>query len=133
MGFLIDTSVLIGYERQRVDLAGIVASRPNEEFVVSTISASELLHGVHRAADASIRSRRSAWVEALLESVPILPIDLPTARTHARIWADLATEGQMIGAHDSWLAASAIAQGLKLATLNVREFERVAGLQIERW
>lgn len=133
MGVLIDTSVLIGYERQRLDLGAIVAAHAEDSFLISAITASELLHGIHRAADPGQRSRRSAWVEALLAQTAILPIDLPTARTHARIWADLAAEGRMIGAHDMWLAASAITHGLQIATLNPREFERVPGLVVERW
>ncbi len=39
----------------------------------------------------------------------------------------------MIGAHDSWLAATCIAHGLRLATGNLREFKRVPGLQVETW
>lgn len=37
------------------------------------------------------------------------------------------------GVHDSWLAATCLAHGLKLATENVREFRRVPGLEIEEW
>jgi predicted nucleic acid-binding protein len=39
----------------------------------------------------------------------------------------------MIGPHDLWLAASCIAHGLSVATVNVREFDRVRGLTVERW
>jgi predicted nucleic acid-binding protein len=133
MDVLIDTSLLIGYERKRMDLAAVVNDRSDDSFIISAITASELLHGVHRALDPGQRARRSAWVEALLAQTAILPIDLPTARTHARLWAELAAEGRMIGAHDMWLAASAITHGLGIATLNLREFERVPGLVVERW
>lgn len=133
MGLLLDSSVLIGYESQRFDASALVSGREDEPFFVSVVTASELLHGVHRAADERTRAVRSAWVEALLCDAAVLAIDLETARTHARIWADLAAEGQLIGAHDLWLAAQAIAHGLTLATLNVREFERVSGLRFEDW
>jgi predicted nucleic acid-binding protein len=88
---------------------------------------------VHRAADAGIRVRRAAFVEAVIDRFPILPIDLPVARTHARLWADLASAGCLIGAHDLWLAASCIVHGLALVTANRREFERVSGLELEVW
>ncbi len=39
----------------------------------------------------------------------------------------------MIGSHDCWIAASAVAHGLRLATSNVRKFGRVPGLIVENW
>jgi predicted nucleic acid-binding protein len=133
MGILIDTNVLIDYERGRLDLTSKIEGREQEECFISVITASELLHGVWRAKEPHIRSRRSAFVEAILERLPILPTDLSTARIHAQLWADLESRGTMIGVHDSWLAATCIAHGLTLVTNNPREFERVPGLVVESW
>jgi len=58
---------------------------------------------------------------------------LATARAHAQVWADLSATGSIIGPHDLWLAASCIAHGLTMVTANVREFERVPGLEVEEW
>jgi len=41
--------------------------------------------------------------------------------------------GTPVGAHDLWLAATAVAHGLALATTNVRELERVPGLAVAGW
>ena len=133
MGLLIDASVLIEYERDRLDLPARLAGRGEEEFFVSVVSASELLHGVHRARQAAVRARRAAFVEAVLERFPLLPVDLATARAHARLWADLASAGTLIGPHDLWLAAACLAHGLSVATANTREFARVPGLAVETW
>lgn len=133
MAVLIDASVLIEHERGRLELERHLAPRREEEFFLSMITASELLHGVHRAVEPEIRAKRSAFVEALLERFPLLPIDLPTARAHARLWADLAARGQLIGPNDFWLAAASLAHGLTLVTANVREFVRVPGLRFEVW
>lgn len=133
MGVLIDTSVLIEHERGKVDISVHLQGRDDEEFFLSVITASELLHGVHRARDADIRTRRSAFVEAVLARFPLLPVDLSTARTHAQIWADLMSSGTAIGPNDLWLAATAIANGLTLVTVNLREFRRVSGLTVESW
>jgi predicted nucleic acid-binding protein len=92
-----------------------------------------LLHGVHRAKDAGIRRTRAAFVESVLASFPVVPIDVETARTHADLWANQSTRGELIGAHDLWIAATCIARGLTLATHNEREFKRVKGLTIETW
>jgi tRNA(fMet)-specific endonuclease VapC len=133
MGVLIDTSVLIKHERGRIDLSGKLAGREAEDFFISVVTASELLHGVHRARDAGIRAKRSAFVESILASFPILSIDLATARIHSQIGAALSAAGTLIGPHDLWLAAACITHGLSLATENLREFERVPGLNVESW
>jgi tRNA(fMet)-specific endonuclease VapC len=133
VGVLIDASVLIAHERRAVDLSARVAGREDEPFFLSVVTVSELLHGVHRADDAVRRAKRSAYVESVVDRFPILPIDLPTARVHAGLWAELARSGRLIGAHDLWLAAAALAHGLTLATANLREFGRVPGLDVEGW
>ncbi len=133
MGVLIDSSVLIEFERGGIDPAVQVQGREDEEFFISVITASELLHGVWRAANRAIRSRRSAFGEAILEKFPVLGIDLPTSRIHAQVWADLESRGIMIGLHDSWLAATCIANGHSLVTSNLRDFKKVPGLRVESW
>lgn len=133
MGVLIDTSVLIASERGRSGVERRFAGREDEEFFVSVITASELLHGVHRAKSPDVRARRSAFVEAVLSRFPLLAVDLPTARTHSHLWAELAATGKLIGPHDLWIAAACVAHGLTLVTGNLREFERVPGLAIESW
>jgi predicted nucleic acid-binding protein len=80
-----------------------------------------------------MHARRAAFVEAVIDRIPILPIDLRIARTHALLWAQMASGGWPIGTHDLWLAASCIVHGLALVTANRREFERVSGLELEVW
>jgi tRNA(fMet)-specific endonuclease VapC len=133
LGVLIDASVLIDYERGRTDLERHITGREDEALFLSVITVSELLHGIHRARTSRQRARRTVFVEAIIDRFPILQIDLPTARIHAEVWADLATTGEMIGAHDLWLAAAALAHGLTLVTSNAREFARVPALEVEDW
>jgi tRNA(fMet)-specific endonuclease VapC len=93
------------------------------------ITVSELLHGVHRAEGAQ-RARRNAFVEHLLAGMRALEITEQIARVHADIWAQLAARGEVIGAHDLWIAATALAHGMGLATGNAREFKRIPGLRL---
>jgi tRNA(fMet)-specific endonuclease VapC len=130
---LIDASILIEAERGRLQLEPHVARHPDEESFLSVITASELLHGVHRATQPDVRAKRSAFVEGILERFPLLTVDLATARAHAQVWAQLRQAGTMIGPHDLWLAATCVAHGLTMVTANVREFERVPGLDVEVW
>jgi tRNA(fMet)-specific endonuclease VapC len=123
---LIDTSVLIDVKR------GLLPLEPLETDgkAISVISVSELLHGVHRADHAARRLRREAVVEQILGAVEQVPIDSEVARVHASVWAGLEQSGEMIEAHDLWIAATALTHGLELVTSNARHFERVPGLAL---
>ncbi len=130
MGVVFDTSVLIGAERGAVRLGALLESLGSEAVGIAAITASELLHGCHRAVGAATRARRFAFVDALLEATPVLPFGLAEARRHAELWAELARSGAPIGPHDLLIGATALAQGHVLATLNEREFRRVPGLRL---
>ncbi|HET9675979.1 MAG TPA: PIN domain-containing protein [Solirubrobacterales bacterium] len=127
MALLIDTSVLIDAERRNRSLSQALGS---EDRAISVITASELLHGVRRTRDRTVRTRRAAFVEHLLSAVEALPITMAVARIHAEIWTALKGDGNLIGAHDLWIAATALRQGMALATVNVRDLERVPGLTV---
>ena len=133
MAVLIDASILIEAERGRLELEPHVARHADEQSFLSVITASELLHGVHRATRPDVRARRSAFVEGILQRFPLLSVDLACARAHAQIWAELRQAGTIIGPHDLWLAATCVAHGLTMVTANIREFERVPGLAVEAW
>jgi tRNA(fMet)-specific endonuclease VapC len=133
MAVLIDASILIEAERGRLDLQPHVTRHGEEEAFLSVVTASELLHGVHRATQPDVRARRSAFVEGILERFPLLSVDLACARAHAQLWAELCQAGKLIGPHDLWLAATCVAHGLTIVTANVREFARVPGLDLEVW
>jgi len=138
MGTLLDTTVFIEVERA---VRALPADRAMTEVTarltrqlgatevtgIAAITASELLHGVHRATPQH-RPRREAFVEAVLAAFPPLPFDLIAARAHARLWAHLAANGLDVGAHDRIVAATAITAGWKVATANVRHFDRIPGL-----
>lgn len=127
---LLDTAVLIAAERGTFDMPGYLASLADAPVALAAITASELLHGVERARDADIRQRRSEFVEGVLTNVPVIPFGLAEARAHARVWAELAKAGALIGAHDLQIAATALVAGSEVATLNANEFRRVSGLAL---
>lgn len=128
MAVLIDTGLLVDLERG-VANPQVDAAIGEEDRAISVITVSELLHGVHRA-DGAQRARRSAFVEHLLAGMRALEITEQIARVHADIWAQLAARGELIGAHDLWIAATALAHGMGLATANTREFNRIPGLRL---
>jgi predicted nucleic acid-binding protein len=130
VGTLIDSSVLIAAERQTLDLEAAMAAHADEPVGIAAITASELLHGVHRAANPAQRQRRESFVERLLAVLPIFPFDLVAARIHASLWAALAAKGASAGSHDLLIAATAIAAGYRVATCDRRSLARIPGLEV---
>jgi tRNA(fMet)-specific endonuclease VapC len=140
VGTLLDSTVFIDLERAvrplpPANAMAEVSARlegqlgPDEEVGIAAITASELLHGVHRATP-EYRARREAFVEAVIAAFPPLPFELLAARALARIWAELAAAGQDVGAHDRIVAATAISAGWRVGTANRRHFDRIAGLEV---
>jgi predicted nucleic acid-binding protein len=130
VGTLIDSSVLIAAERRALDLGAALAAQADEPVGIAAITASELLHGVHRAGTHAQRQRREAFVESLLAVLPLFPFDLVTARIHASLWARLAAKGTVVGAHDLLIGATAIAAGYRVATRDRRSFRGIPGLEV---
>jgi len=129
MGLMVDTNVFISFEKSgdSIDLSGWESS---EKIYISVVTVSELLMGVHRANTEQRRQRRSAFVEAVIAGVSVLDFTAAAARVHAELYAELARKGQMIGAHDLIIAATARHKDLSLLTDNVHEFSRVPGLRV---
>jgi tRNA(fMet)-specific endonuclease VapC len=135
VGILIDTSVLIAAERGETALAEriLATTTEGESLAIAAITASELLHGVHRLKGALARARAEASVEHLLDALPVVPFDLEVARVHARVWADLAAQGQTVGAHDLLIGATAIALRYRVASRDRRSFPRIPDLELVDW
>jgi tRNA(fMet)-specific endonuclease VapC len=130
---LIDTSVFIAAERGHLDLDAVLAAHGHESVALAAITASELLHGLHRAVTPAQQMRREAFVEHVLATLPVIPFDLVAARIHARLWAELAVQGLTVGAHDLLIAAPALGLGVPVATRDTRSFPLIPGLALVRW
>jgi tRNA(fMet)-specific endonuclease VapC len=79
---ILDTSVLIADERGKFDMPGFLRQFPTPQPLIAAITASELLHGVERAQDASRKAWRQQQVEQILASITVQPFDLAQARCH---------------------------------------------------
>jgi predicted nucleic acid-binding protein len=140
VGTVLDTTVFVEFERATRTLAAERAMQTigerledrlgtDDQVAIAAITASELLHGVHRATEEH-RARREAFVAAVLNAFPVLSFDLLLARVHARVWAGLASSGADVGAHDRIVAATAMAAGWRVGTANMRHFGRIPGLDV---
>jgi tRNA(fMet)-specific endonuclease VapC len=132
MAELVDSSVLIALERRGEPADFLRTIAGSESLGISTISVSELLVGAHRADTEIRRLRRERFLNEILSLVPVMPFDLASARVHAQLWARLSQAGTMIDNHDLIIAATALANDHDILTDNLRDFERVPGLVVNR-
>jgi predicted nucleic acid-binding protein len=130
MGVILDTSVLIAAEHGRFALGDMLASAPDERYFMAAISVSELLLGAHLLREPASHARKLAAIEMTLSRIPTLPFGTVEARSHAGLMAMLRRAGSLIGPHDLIIAATAIAGGHALATLDTSDFSRVPGLRL---
>jgi tRNA(fMet)-specific endonuclease VapC len=129
MAIILDADVVIRGERGSFDLKNWVASRAKEQFEIAAITVAELWHGVERATGTH-RIRRQRYLNAILQSLPIIPYTEQTAYEHVRIWAELEVSGKMIGFYDLIVGATALERGSQVATFNIRHFAQIKGLSV---
>jgi predicted nucleic acid-binding protein len=122
---LVDTSVLIGFENDRFDKAAMPAST-----FVSVVTVAELRLGVLTASSLEARARRLATLR-LAESLEPLPIDDAAADAWAALVAWLRTTGRKVPVNDCWIAATAIARRMPVATQD-GDYDDMPGVSVIR-
>jgi len=128
MGIILDSSILVAFERRRFDLERLLMDHSPP--AIAAITAAELLIGVERANTPERRGRRETFVHNLFARMPVIPFELVQARLYATHFAELAGRGEIIGDRDLQIAVTALSRNEALVTLNVGEFRRVTGLQL---
>lgn len=130
MAVVIDSSIFIAAERGRFDWVGFHTQLGAEPLFLSVVTFAELLHGAERADTPERRAKRQAFIADVEARYPLLPFGRDEAAEYAKVWVELAVSGNLIGAHDQMIAATARHHGYRIATLNRSDFERVAGLDL---
>jgi tRNA(fMet)-specific endonuclease VapC len=121
----LDTNILIAHKRAKLAdkdktlLYNLTLKA--YRFAVSSITVYELLRGDNQNED-------HYW-KTMFANMEILPFDSACAEQAAKIYKDLKQKGQLIEAEDLFIGATALHNGLKLATGNLRHFERIEGLK----
>ncbi len=131
--YMLDTNILIYLLKNR---PMEVAQRMNrlkadDTLCMSYVTYAELLKG---AEGSSRRAEVLAQIEVLTDLVPVnYHCDAGMSVHYAQLSARLRRAGTPIGANDLWIASHALAHACVLVTNNLREFQRVEGLQLENW
>lgn len=124
---LLDTTFLI--DADRGGHAFDSAIDDDDDIAIAAVTAAELLVGVGLARGRR-RAAREAFVENVLEAVPVLPYDLRTARAHAGLLVSVRRSGRPRGAHDLVIAATALASGRTVLTADEAGFDGLPGVRL---
>lgn len=134
LGVVLDSSVVIEAERQRLDVARFLkhlSMRIGErEAALCAISVAELAHGIHRADTAERRQARRAFLDDLKATVPVYPITGETAEVVGKINAESSQKGVIIPLDDLLIGACALERGYAIATRNLRHFRMIPALKV---
>ena len=131
MRFLLDTNAVISLiGRKSEALIDRVLKSTEGDIGVPTVVTHELYFGVYRSQKISYNLET---IRLLLRDFIVLPFDEEDSRQAGKVRAELRKSGIPIGPYDVLIAGQARARDLILISNNVREFERVTGLQLEDW
>lgn len=132
MGFVIDTSALVAWERAESGDA-LPATISGEEVVIPAIVYAELLAGVQLAGSTRRASLRRGRIDALVARIPLVEFGAAVAERWAEVFASLSRKGTLIPANDLTVAATAL--HLEFAVLvgpeDEAHFRRVPGLTVQ--
>lgn len=127
---ILDTTFLIDYEREnekgRPDRAlAFLETHADARLYLTFTVAGELACG-------GSLSNRDAW-ETFVKPFYLLPSSPDVSWEYARAFRHLEKNGQLIGANDLWIAATALAYRMPVVTANHKDFVRVPGLDVRRY
>jgi predicted nucleic acid-binding protein len=134
VGIILDSSVIIAAERRghtvREILEQVKAVQGEIEIGVSVVTIAELVHGAYRTKTQAQQQRRLEFIERLASDVPVHPVTLDIARLAGRIEGQQEAVGVQFAFEDLLIGATALHLGYDVATLNLRDFQRIPGLSV---
>lgn len=128
--FVLDTNTVIDYFKGRGKVADRLLAVPPRDIALPAIAAYEVWVGVMGSQNAK---RRQSQYEQFLSAIEVIPFDSATSRRAGELRHTLERRGESIGPLDMLIAGTALACGAALVTRNVKEFSRIAELEVVNW
>jgi predicted nucleic acid-binding protein len=127
---LVDANVLSEATKPAPDPRVVAWLRRHEAaLAVDPVILGELRFGILLLPRGARRARLERWFEEVARRVRCLPWEAPTGLRWAQLLADLRRAGRAMPVKDSFIAATALAHALPLATLDRRDFA-AAGVEL---
>ena len=134
MGLILDSSVVIAAERRgnTVEqlIEQIVKATGDQEAALSAIGLTELIHGIYRAPTPEVRLRRESFIGELLADLTVYPFSKETALLAGKLDGEQQSRGTVIPFGDLLTGATALSIGYSVLTANLRDFQRIPGLNV---
>ncbi len=128
--YLLDTTVVSELRRPRPHGAVLdwIAGVQAEQLFVSAVTVGEIQAGIEstREQDEAEAEELEAWLDRVLASYGVLPMDAPTFRE----WAWLMHRRSDTMTEDAMIAATATVHRLTVVKRNVRDFEQL-GVELQ--
>jgi tRNA(fMet)-specific endonuclease VapC len=123
---ILDTSVLVDAERDGDALERVVED--TDDLAVAALTVAEMKVGV-RLAKGRRRAERERFVAEILDAVSVETYDLEVAEAHASLLVHTRREGSPRGSHDLIIAATAVARGRQVVTIDRGGFADLPGVE----
>lgn len=123
---LLDTTFLIDAERGGVDLDDAIDDA--DDVAMAAVTVAELLVGVELAS-AERKNARQAYVDEIVESLPIIAYDYNVAVEHAELLVAVRSQGRPRRAHYLLIAATARASNRMVVTADEIAFADLPGVR----
>jgi tRNA(fMet)-specific endonuclease VapC len=133
--FLLDTSIVSEPIKPapNLDLLRNIERNTHQSAIAAPVW-HELQYGCQLLPAGKRRTAIEAYLlEVIRRTFPILPYDEVAAAWHASERARLERAGGAVPFVDGQIAAIAKIHGLVMVTMNVRDFARFEGLEVENW
>jgi len=134
MGLVLDSSVLIGAERQgqnaRSMLAAISGKAGNPDIAISVVTLVEMAHGAARADTLQRKEKRQQFIQELLTAIPVHPVTVSIALRVGQIDGENQAKGVRLPLSDLLIGVTALELGYSVATGNLRHFQMIPGLSV---
>jgi len=129
MRYLLDTNICVHFFRGKYDLLTKMKEVGIENCLISEITLAELVYGAEYSNDPE---KNNKFISDFIDKVSIIPI-LDAIREYGKQKSRLRKEGRLIGDFDLLIGSTAIANNLVVVTENVKDFERLKGIEIQNW
>ncbi len=127
MKYLLDTNICIHFLRGKFGLIEKFDELGPENFAISEITLAELVFGAENSTNPK---KNLELIEIFTNQVIIV---FNAIYIYGKEKARLRAKGLMISDFDLLIGCTAVDKDLIMVTENLKEFERISGIEIENW